>query len=88
MQNNRIYLAVCITGDSVADLGALSAAMFAREELVRHKHIVKVRCLSDVECYGTVLQDDVARFRPEIVLIVDGWVGGQGGFTGISSGHV
>ena len=75
MQNNRVYLAVCITGDSVADLGALSAAMFAREELARHNYMVKVRCLSESELSGEVLQADVVKFRPMVVVIVDGWVG-------------
>ena len=75
MQGKRVYLAVCITGDSVADLGALSAVMFAREELVKHQHMVKVRCLSESALSGEILLADVVKFRPEVVMIVEGWVG-------------
>ncbi len=71
MQTKKIYLAVPTTGNSVGDMGALSSVLFAREELVKRNVMVRVQCIDTWE----ELIADVARFRPNAVLVVEGMEG-------------
>ena len=64
----KIYLAIPVTGDSVGDLAALSAVLFAREELVKRNMIVRAACIT----HWDELIARVEQFRPDAVLAVEG----------------
>ena len=71
MQNQKIYLAVSITGNRVGDLGALSSARFAGELLMEKDKTVKVRCIQNFD----QLIADCERFCPYLVCVVEGMEG-------------
>ena len=71
MQSKKIHLALSTTGDSVGDMGALSSVLFAREELIKQRYLVKVQCFSDYE----ELIADVAKYKPGFAVIVEGYSG-------------
>ena len=74
MQGKKIYLAVPITNHSVGDLGALSSVLYAREILLQQRYMVKVQCVP----YWDVLLDDTAKYRPDVVCVVEGMEGKVG----------
>ena len=73
MQTKKVYLAVSVTADHMGNMAALSSALFAREELVKQNIMVRVQCVQDLD----VLDADVKKVHPDMVLIVEGRAGKQ-----------